>query len=156
VLINPVYGRDWLKHTGRGNRLPLYSNNQRRGFWKPEVALVQLQRSSEYAHELLDILVDRQAVDVVLLDLTELSSFADYFVIATVDNVRQARAIFDTLHEVIRARGHRVEAEGDAESGWILIDAGDGVYVHLFSLDARLYYNLEGLWHKAQEVVRVQ
>ncbi len=121
-----------------------------------EGALVQLERSSEYAHELLDILVDRQATDVVLLDLTSLASFADYFVIATVDNVRQARAILDTLTEAIRGRGEPMAAEGDAESGWILIDAGEGVYVHLFSLDARIYYNLEGLWHKAQEVVRVQ
>ena len=127
-----------------------------RGPRRQEVALVQLERSSEYAHELLDILVDRQAEDVVLLDLTTLASFADYFVIATVDNIRQARAMIDTLGEAVRTRGGRMAAEGDPESGWVLIDADEGVYVHLFSIDARIYYNLEGLWHRAQEVVRVQ
>lgn len=114
------------------------------------------ERASELAHELLDLLVDRQVTDVVLLDLTDLSTFADYFVIGTVDNVRQARAVLDAVADVVRVRGEKPSVEGDAESGWILIDAGDGVYVHLFSLETRVYYNLEGLWHRAQEVVRVQ
>ena len=114
------------------------------------------ERASELAHELLDLLVDRQVTDVVLLDLTELSTFADYFVIGTVDNVRQARAVLDTVSDAVRERGTKASVEGDAESGWILVDAGDGVYVHLFSLETRVYYNLEGLWHRAQEVVRVQ
>ena len=102
------------------------------------------------------MLVDRQASDVVLLDLTQLSAFADYFVIATVDNVRQARAVVDTLAAAVKARGGRLESEGDPESGWVLADAGDGVIIHLFSLESRAYYNLEGLWIRAQEVVRIQ
>jgi ribosome-associated protein len=104
----------------------------------------------------LDVLVDRQASDVVLLDLTQLSMFADYFIIATVDNIRQARAILDTLIVAAKAAGRDVESEGSADEGWILVDAGQGVYIHLFSLESRIYYDLEGLWHRAQEVVRVQ
>ena len=102
------------------------------------------------------MLVDRQASDVVLLDLTQLSAFADYFVIATVDNVRQARALVDTLATAVRARGGHLESEGDPESGWVLVDAGDGVIIHLFSMESRARYNLEGLWSRAQEVVRIQ
>ena len=101
-------------------------------------------------------LVDRQAADVVLLDLTELSAFADYFVIATVDNIRQSRAIVDIVGEKLREHGIKMTFEGDPESGWILVDAGRGVFIHLFSLESRAYYNLEGLWSKAQEVVRIQ
>ncbi|MEX2032402.1 MAG: ribosome silencing factor [Dehalococcoidia bacterium] len=110
----------------------------------------------QYAQSLLDVLVDRQASDVVLLDLTQLSMFADYFIIATVDNIRQARAILDTLIVAAKAAGRDVESEGSADEGWILVDAGQGVYIHLFSLESRIYYDLEGLWHRAQEVVRVQ
>lgn len=110
----------------------------------------------EYAQALLDVLVDRQASDVVLLDLTQLTTFTDYFVIATVDNIRQARAIEDALGEAAAKRGRKTRVEGVPEDGWILVDAEDGVFVHLFSLEARVYYDLEGLWHRAQEIVRVQ
>jgi ribosome-associated protein len=116
----------------------------------------QIARASTLAHDLVDVLVDRQASDVVLLDLTRLSAFADYFVIATVDNVRQARAVVDALDGAITERGGDMQAEGDPETGWMLVDAGQGVFVHLFSMEQRVYYNLEGLWHRAQEVVRVQ
>ena len=100
--------------------------------------------------------MDRQATDVVLLDLSQLNAFADYFVIATVDNIRQARAIVDLLSERVKAYGSHLDSEGDPESGWVLIEAGQGVFVHLFSLESRAYYNLEGLWSRAQEVVRIQ
>ncbi len=100
--------------------------------------------------------MDRQASDVVLLDLTALTAFTDYFLIATVDNIRQARAVTDALSEAATKTGRDVKVEGSAEDGWILVDAGEGVFVHLFSLEARIYYDLEGLWHRAQEVVRVQ
>jgi len=109
-----------------------------------------------YAEVLLDVLVDRQASDVVLLDLTRLTVFADFFVIATVDNFRQARAIVDALDAAASKLGHGANMEGEAEEGWILVEMGAGVFVHLFSLEARIYYDLEGLWHRAQEIVRVQ
>ncbi|MCK9486755.1 MAG: ribosome silencing factor [Dehalococcoidia bacterium] len=110
----------------------------------------------EYAQALLDVLVDRQASDVVLLDLTALTAFTDYFVIGTVDNIRQARAVTDALTDAAHQHGEDTRIEGSAEDGWILVDAGKGVFVHLFSLEARIYYDLEGLWHRAQEIVRVQ
>jgi ribosome-associated protein len=104
----------------------------------------------------VDVLVDRQVSDVVLLDLTRLSAFADFFVIGTVDNVRQARAVLDAVDTAVSERGGSGQPEGDPDTGWILIDAGQGVFVHLFSIEQRAYYNLEGLWSRAQEVVRVQ
>ncbi|MBM4411390.1 MAG: ribosome silencing factor [Chloroflexi bacterium] len=108
------------------------------------------------ARMLVDVLVDRQAEDVVLLDLSNLAAFADYFVIATVDNIRQGRAVVDAVDAAVSADGGDVKAEGSGEDGWILIDCGAGVIVHLFSLEMRAYYNLEGLWSRAQEVVRIQ
>lgn len=92
-----------------------------------------------------------------LLDLTALSAFTDYFVIATVDNVRQMGAIADALEAELEqvAPAVTLEQEGELDSGWVLIDLGDLV-VHLFSLDQRVYYDLEGLWSNAREVVRMQ
>ena len=111
----------------------------------------------ELAHQIVDWLADRQVEDVVLLDLTPLAAFADYFVIGTVDNIRQARAVIDVVAQGMQdTGGPRVRPEGTPESGWVLLDTGLGILVHLFSTEARPRYDLEGLWNKAQEVVRVQ
>ena len=111
---------------------------------------------SELAHRVVDVLVDRQAADVVLLDLTSLAAFTDYFVIATADNERHMRALLDALGREL-AVGDAVQSreEGQPASGWVLVDLGD-VVVHVFTDERRAYYDLEGLWRRAQEVVRVQ
>ena len=93
--------------------------------------------------------------DVVLLDLTSLEVFTDYFVIGTVDNVRQLRAVTDALEEASRTAGVSMREEGAMTSGWVLVDFGD-VIVHLFSMEKRAYYDLEELWSRAQEVVHIQ
>lgn len=102
------------------------------------------------------MLVDRQAADVVLLDLTALSAFTDYFVIATADNERQLQALVESVEgAVVSMPDVRFRQEGAPGGGWVLLDLG-AVVVHLFSLEQRANYNLEGLWRRAQEVVRVQ
>ena len=114
-------------------------------------------QDTDLAHTIIDTLVDRQATDVVLLDLSGLTTWADYFIIATVDNVRQSRAIAGALQDTVLAHGGgRLHPEGEADGGWVLIEAAPGVIVHLFAPEARAYYNLEGLWNRAQEVVRIQ
>ena len=106
------------------------------------------------ARRLLDVLADRQAADVVLLDLTRLHAFADYFVIATGTSDRQLRTLVDSVMKAVPGLG-RAEQEGDAAGGWVLLDCR-GVVVHLFTPERRAYYDLEGLWSRAQEVVRIQ
>lgn len=92
-----------------------------------------------------------------MLDLTSLTAFTDYFVIATSDNERQLGALIDAVDRAAAELDPHppVLHEGDAEGGWVLLDLS-GVVVHLFSLEQRARYNLEGLWARAQEVVRVQ
>jgi ribosome-associated protein len=105
---------------------------------------------------LVDILSDRQAEDVVQIDIRRVSSFADYFVIATATNVRQMKALIDTVEREMKRFG--VDAgpqEGEAESGWVLIDFDD-VILHLFSREQREFYNLEGLWSRSAPLVRFQ
>ena len=114
--------------------------------------------SNALARHLVDIIEDKQAADIVLLDIREQTSIADYFVIATVDNERQANAIEDELlrqlqlEQNIRPLG--IEGAGANGGGWILLDYGD-VIVHLFTEEARHFYDLEELWSQANVVVKV-
>lgn len=105
--------------------------------------------SPDLAQRIVDILTDRQAQDVVLLDIRRVANFTDYFVIATAQNARHMRALMDTLDRDLSARGVKsVNVEGEADSGWVLVDYGD-VITHLFTPDDRAYYNLEALWGRA-------
>ncbi len=115
-----------------------------------------LRPKIELAHQAVELLADRQVSDVVLLDLTPLGAFADYFVIGTVDNVRQSQAVIDAVQLTFRTTGPRIRPEGNPDSGWVLLDTLEGVVIHLFSLEDRARYDLEGLWRRAQQVVRVQ
>ncbi len=115
---------------------------------------IETSETLELAHRLIDVLADRQAENIVLLDLTVLYAFTDYFVIATGTSDRQLQTLVDTVMRSVPGLG-RTEQEGDAAGGWVLLDC-DGVVVHLFSVERRAYYNLEGLWSRAQEVVRIQ
>lgn len=102
-----------------------------------------------------DILADKMAEDIVVLDLRGHTILADYFVIATGTTERQLRALADALVEGLHAEGQRVlRIEGEPESGWVLADLG-GVIVHLFSPERRAYYHLEQLWSEARVVVRM-
>ena len=91
-----------------------------------------------------------------MLDVRDLCSFADYFVICAGESARQTRTIGDEIEKTLKQEGvlphHH---EGGADSGWILIDYGN-VIVHVFGAAEREYYNLDGLWHEARTVLRVQ
>jgi ribosome-associated protein len=93
---------------------------------------------------------------VVLLDISKVAGFADYFVIASAVNVRQMRALLDALEEGLGSDDIKtLRSEGELDSGWILLDLGD-VIVHLFSPEERAYYDIERLWSRGVEVVRMQ
>jgi len=101
-------------------------------------------------------LADRQAEEIVLLDIRKLAAFSDYFVIATASNPRHMRALAETLDKELRTEGvSSLHREGERDSGWVLVDYND-VIVHLFSPDQRVRYGLEELWEAAKQVVRIQ
>jgi ribosome-associated protein len=110
----------------------------------------------DFARELVDVLTDRQAEDIVLLDMTRLQGFADYFIIATVDNIRLAGAVVDSLRARLKEAELAGRHEGNPEDGWLLVTCGQGIVVHLFSPERRRFYDLEGLWSEASEILRVQ
>ncbi len=104
----------------------------------------------------VDVAEDRQASDIVMLDLRKLNTIADYFVVCSGDNERQLRAILEAIDERIQTElGREARIEGTAGTGWILLDYGD-VVVHIFSIALRDYYRIERLWSKATPVVVVQ
>ena len=94
---------------------------------------------------------DRQAMDVVILDLRQAAGFTDYFVICTAANSRQIKAIADAVTDALKKDfGERpVLAEGVHKSEWILLDYFNFV-VHIFSSDCRAFYGLERLWGSAE------
>lgn len=87
-----------------------------------------------------------------VLDLREITSFTDYFVICSVSNPRQAHAVCDEIEKGLKASGELpVSIEGYDAAEWILMDYGDFL-VHIFSESARDYYDLERLWRHAKHV----
>jgi ribosome-associated protein len=98
----------------------------------------------------------KKAADIVLLDVAELTSMADYFVICSGGSERQLGAIGDGIAEKLRAEGVRpIGREGGSNSHWTLLDFG-AVIVHIFAPPERDYYQLERHWSKAKTVLRVQ
>jgi ribosome-associated protein len=95
---------------------------------------------------------EKKAIDVVVLDLREIASFTDYFVLFSGANERQVQAISDEVYETLKKAGEpaaRVEGYNTAE--WILLDYGDFV-VHVFEQKARKFYDLERLWRESKRV----
>ena len=96
---------------------------------------------------------ERKAHELVVLDLREVASFTDYFLIASGTNVRQVQAIADAVEEELRkhlgVRPLRVEGYKSAE--WILLDYGDFIF-HVFEEKSRRFYDLERLWRDAARV----
>jgi ribosome-associated protein len=88
-----------------------------------------------------------------VLDLTAITSFADYFVICTGNNQKQVQAIGDEVGLRIKREAHELpnSVEGYAQAEWLLADYGDLV-IHIFSPKAREYYDLERLWRNAKVV----
>lgn len=95
---------------------------------------------------------EKKALSLTVLDLRDIASFTDYFVIATGTNRRQVQAISDEVVEQLKHSGTRAaRVEGYQTAEWILVDYGDFV-VHVFDEKARRFYDLERLWREASRV----
>lgn len=106
--------------------------------------------------ELLELVVrtadDRQAKDLIAIDMKGLSLMADYSVISHASNTRLISAIAESVAEVAEKEGYTVKnVEGKQAGSWVLIDLGDVIF-HVFDEGERTHYNLEGLWAEAPSV----
>ena len=108
------------------------------------------------ARRAVEVASDKQADNIVMLDTRQVCSFADYFVICSGNSTRQIESIWHEINETLKREGAKpYRSEGNADSGWILLDLG-GVVVHIFSPTQRDYYCLDDLWSTAKTVLRIQ
>ena len=104
------------------------------------------------ALSLADAIGDKKGIAIQILELGELCSFADFFVIATGTSNRHVRTLADAVTEAAREFGERpLGIEGTRTGRWILVDLGD-IIVHLFQEEAREFFGLERRWGEAQPV----
>ena len=96
---------------------------------------------------------DKKAFDLIALDLRDIASFTEFFIIASGSNQRQVQAIADDINEKLKAElGSRpVRIEGYNSAEWVLLDYGDFV-VHVFNGESREFYDLARLWLDARKV----
>jgi ribosome-associated protein len=95
---------------------------------------------------------DKKAANIIILDVRDLTYIADYFIVCSTNNERQARAITDELRVAMRELGLReLGVEGVNDARWILQDFGDLV-IHIFHESQREFYDIEGLWADAKQV----
>ncbi|WP_205525395.1 ribosome silencing factor [Pyxidicoccus trucidator] len=103
------------------------------------------------AHRIAQLLLDKKAEDVVILDVRGMTSYADYFVIASAESDRQVSAMAENVQVQLKT-GEEVQrpigTEGLETGQWVLLDYGE-VVAHLFLTDLRAHYDLEGLWADA-------
>jgi len=116
---------------------------------------VQLD-TTQIARTAVDTASDKKAFDVLLLDIRDITTIADYFVICSGNSARQIQAIADAIDEELGKQGAiLLRREGTADSGWLILDFGD-IIVHIFGPKEREYYRMESLWNEAKTVVYLQ
>ena len=107
--------------------------------------------SAALAERIAEIAADKKASDVRVLDLRDVVSYTDFFVVCSGNTERQAKAIQDAVYQELKHGEERLlprRMEGEREARWILLDYLDCV-VHIFTPEARDYYRLEQLWGEA-------
>ena len=98
----------------------------------------------------------KKGEDILLLDIKDVASFTDYFVLCTGTSDRMVDALADfTMETVGEKHQKRGRKQGEPREGWVVVDYGD-VVVHLFSPDQRAYYGLEELWQDGKVVIKLQ
>ena len=108
--------------------------------------------SKEKAFLCAEASLDHKAIDLVILEVKKLSSFADYFVIASGTSDRQVQAIASRIEEKLSKQGvFPLGVEGKREGRWVLLDYGD-VVIHIFYHPIREFYDLERLWSDAPRI----
>jgi ribosome-associated protein len=122
-----------------------------------ELAESSREEARDLAYAISDILDETKGENIIILYLGEVCSFTDYFVLCTGGSDRTLNALADAVKTQVK-KDRRLKAmkiEGDAQSGWILLDYGD-VILHLFSPKLREYYRLEELWREGKVLVHIQ
>ncbi len=112
----------------------------------------ELEKAKQMATIAYKALTDKKGEDVRVIQITEVASFADYFVIGDGNNPSQISALVDNVEEQMSKAGFEPKRiEGVRNSNWVLMDYGD-IIVHVFSKEDRLFYDLERIWKDGKEL----
>lgn len=108
--------------------------------------------SKEIAKIAYNAIDDKKGIDISVIDISEISILADYFIIAGGSNINQIKAIADNVMEELGKAGlHAKNVEGYSNANWILMDYND-VIIHIFNQDDRLFYDLERIWRDGKDI----
>lgn len=111
--------------------------------------------SKQLAEKISDLIFSKKGYDVIMLNLNNLTTMTDYFLICSADSDTQVKAISDEIEKSLRDDGIKCwHKEGYKALNWVLLDYVD-VVVHIFKKDSREFYNLEKLWGDA-EITQMQ
>lgn len=110
------------------------------------------KESLEMAKLAIEALEDKKAEDIKVIDISEVSVLADYFIIAGGNNPSQIQAMCDNVEENLGRAGHPSrQIEGYDTANWVLLDFGD-IIVHIFDKENRLLYDLERIWRDGKAI----
>ena len=105
-----------------------------------------LSAVKEMAKKAIEALEEKKAEDIRVIDISEVSVIADYFIIANGNNRNQIQALSDAVEEKLGRSGYLMkQKEGYDSANWVLLDFGD-IIIHIFDRDNRLFYDLERIW----------
>lgn len=111
-----------------------------------------IEESKKLALNIGKIIDEKKGQDIIILDIHQLSSFADYFVIASGTSIRQVKAIADEIEDRLQKNNIFINHKEGYESGtWVLMDY-NSIIVHLFTEEQRSFYNIERLWRDAYQL----
>lgn len=110
--------------------------------------------SKELARMACEALEDKKALDVKIIDIEQVSTLADYFIIASGTNRNQVQAMADNVEEMLGRAGYEPkQIEGYQTGNWILMDYRD-IVIHVFDEENRLFYDLERIWRDGSVIAR--
>lgn len=127
--------------------------------WKPTGGLPAIKnkgdfmKSRDLADKVAEILSKKKAEDIMIIDIAQKSSMADYMILASGANERQIGALKEELMDEFAKQGFEIKSvEGKKESGWILVDGGD-LIISLLTEEQRKNYNIEKVWADCESIV---
>ena len=113
------------------------------------MSLENAKKMTKIAYHALD---ERKGEDITIIDISEVSVMADYFIIANGTNENQIRALVDRVEEALEKAGYQLkQTEGYRERSWVLLDFGD-IIIHVFDKENRLFYDLERIWRDGRAI----
>ena len=111
-----------------------------------------MKKSNEMVRIAYEALSDKKAEDIRIIDISNISILADYFIVANGSNKNQISALVDNVEEMLAKNGYNnCKREGNGNDTWILLDYGD-IIVHIFDKENRLFYDLERIWNDGKKI----